>query len=507
MSDSVSPDQDAADAAQLAALGYKPRLTRALGLWSNFAVGFTYLSPLVGVYSVFDYGLATGGPAFFWTIPVVLLGQGLVLLTFAEVASQYPLAGGIYQWAKRLVGPKYAWLSGWMYTWALLVTIASVAYPIATYAGPLLGYQVNHWSTVITCVVVILFSAVINLLGVRRLAFVANIGVFAEVAGTLVLGGYLLFFHHKQPVSVVMHTFGAGGSSGYLGAFLGSCLFAVWIFYGFEACGDIAEEVKDPSRKVPRAMGMTLGVGAVATVVLTLGLILAVPDFGAVISGKSADPLGDVLAASLGTAGSKFALALIVVGFVSCTLAIQAAATRLVYSYARDGVIVGAKWLSKLHPTFHMPPAATAVTAVIPSAFAFLPSATVTRIITFSVVGIYIGFQSVVLASIIGRSRGWKPAGVFTLGRWGWAVNIAALAYGVTAIVVLSIKTPPNGTSFFDRWLVPISVGIVAALGVVYLMVFRPKEQITEEDRSESAAEGSGEAPVATDHSTALTNG
>ena len=480
-----APDaQDEADAAQLAALGYTQKLTRALGLWSNFAVGFTYLSPLVGVYSVFDYGLATGGPSFFWTIPLVLIGQGLVLLTFAEVASQYPLAGGIYQWAKRLVGPKYAWMSGWMYTWALLVTITSVAYPIAKYAGPLFGYAVTDASTIATAVVAILLCAAVNLLGVRRLAFVANIGVMAEVLGTVVLGVYLLVFHHKQDVTVVLHTSGAGANGGYLGAFLASCLFAVWIFYGFEACGDIAEEVKDPSRKVPRAMGMTLGVGAVATVILTLGLILAVPDFGAVISGKSADPLGEVLADSLGTVGSKFALALIVVGFVSCTLAIQAAATRLVYSYARDGVIVGAERLSKLHPTFHMPPAATAVTAVIPAALTLLPSATVTRIITFSVVGIYVGFQSVVLASAIGRARGWKPAGTFRLGRWGWPVNIAALTYGVTAIVVLSVKTPANGDSFFDRWLVPLSVGIVALIGLVYLVIARPEERIADENRS-----------------------
>ncbi len=469
----VSPEvQEAADTARLAALGYSQRLTRALGLWSNFAVGFTYLSPLVGVYSVFDYGLSTGGPAFFWTIPIVLVGQGLVLLTFAEVASEYPLAGGIYQWAKRLVGPRYGWMSGWMYTWALLVTVASVAYPIATYAGPLFGYRVDHATTVATAVCVIVLCAGVNLLGVRRLAFAANIGVAAEVVGTLGLGLYLLFFHRHHGVGVVLHTSGAGASGGYLGAFLASCLFAVWIFYGFEACGDIAEEVKDPSRKVPRAMGMTLAVGAVATVVLTLGVILAVPDFGAVVSGKAADPLGAVLADSLGTVGSKFALALIVIGFVSCTLAIQAAATRLVYSYARDNVIVGAGQLSRLHPSFHMPPAATAVTAVVPAALAFLPSATVTRIITFSVVGIYVGFQSAVLASIIGRARGWRPAGSFRLGRWGWPVNIAALAYGVTAIVVLSVKTPANGTSFFDRWLVPISVALVAAVGVAYLAVF-----------------------------------
>ncbi|MFD6825052.1 amino acid permease [Streptomyces sp. NPDC060085] len=477
-------DQAAADTAQLAALGYRQHLTRALGLWSNFAVGFTYLSPLVGVYSVFNYGLATGGPAFFWTIPIVFLGQGLVMLTFAEVSSQYPLAGGIYQWAKRLVGPRYAWMAGWMYTWALLVTVASVAYPIANYAGPLLGYEVTHVTTVATAVAVIGLCAIVNLLGVRRLAFAANVGVAAEVLGTVGLGLYLLFGHRRHGASALLHTEGAGQTGSYLGAFLASCLFAVWIFYGFEACGDIAEEVKDPSRKVPKAMAMTLGVGAFATVILTMGLVLAVPSFGAVISGASADPIGDVLAVSLGSAGTKVALALIVIGFVSCTLAIQAAATRLVYSFARDGMIIGAGKLSKLHPTFHMPPAATAVTAVIPAAVAFLPSATVTRIITFAVVGIYVGFQSVVLASLIGRAKGWHPAGSFRLGRWGVGVNLAALIYGISAIVVLSIKTPPNGTSFMERWLVPVSVAVVAALGLLYMAVFRPRESVERNDRA-----------------------
>ncbi|MFD9123441.1 amino acid permease [Kitasatospora sp. NPDC059571] len=473
-----SVSQAETDDAQLAALGYRPRLTRALGLWSNFAVGFTYLSPLVGVYSLFDYGLATGGPAFFWTIPVVMLGQLLVLLTFAEVASQYPIAGGVYQWAKHLVGPRYAWLSGWMYTWALLVTIASVAFPIANFAGPLLGYQPTRWNTVATAVAVILFCAVVNLLGVRRLAVVAQFGVLVEVVGTLGLGGWLLLFHRHQSISVVLHTQGAGAGH-YTGAFLAAALFSVWIFYGFEACGDIAEEVQDPSRKIPRAMRMTLGVGGLATVVLTLGLILAVPDLAQVISGQVADPLGLVVG-SLGTVGTKFVLALIVLGFVSCTLAIQAAATRLVYSFARDGMIVGSRRLSNLHPTFHMPPGAIAVTAIIPAAIAFLPSATVSRVITFAVVGIYTGFQSVVLASLIGRSRGWRPAGAFTLGRWGWAVNLGALAYGITAMIVLAIKTPPYGTSFFDRWLVPISVGIIALAGVLYLVLLRPRLRIRE---------------------------
>ena len=121
----MEAEQIRADAAQLAEFGYKQQLTRALGLWSNFSLGFTYLSPVVGVYTLFAFGLATAGPAFIWTIPLVVAGQMLVVLTFGEIASRYPIAGGIYQWSKQLLGDRFAWFAGWYYAWALLVTVAA----------------------------------------------------------------------------------------------------------------------------------------------------------------------------------------------------------------------------------------------------------------------------------------------------------------------------------------------------------------------------------------------
>lgn len=476
--------QQIADERQLASLGYRQQLSRSLGLFSNFAVGFTYLSPVVGVYALFGFGLATGGPAFFWTMPIVIAGQALVVLTFSEVASQFPVAGGIYQWAKRLVGIRYAFLAGWMYTVALLVTVASVAFSANLFVAPLFGYEITTENTVIVAVSIIALGGVLNLLGIRRLAAVARIGLAVEILGSLVLGVFLLLFHRVQPLSVLTDTAGVGGGD-YVGAFLAAALFSVWIFYGFEACGDIAEEVQDPSRKVPRAMQMTLGVGALVSGFITIAFILAVPDIGAVVAGNDVDPIGTILLAAFGEVGSKVALAMVLIAFVSCTIAIQGAAIRLIYSIARDGMVVGSDMLSRVHPRLHMPPGAVAVATVIPAVVTLLPSATVARIITFAVVGIYIGFQSVVLASIIARRRGWRPAGAYQLGRWGMPVNVIALVYGVTAIVVLSIKTPPFGDSFIEQWLVPVSAGLVALSGVIYLIVFRPTQKIRSDARAD----------------------
>lgn len=483
VADSGELEQQLADAALLAELGYNQQLTRAVGLWQNFTVGFTYLSPIAGVYPLFAFGLVTAGASFFWTIPIVLIGQFFVMLSFSEVASAYPIAGGIYQWSKRLVGPRYAWMSGWLYTWALMVTVASITFSANTYAAPLFGYQPTRWNTTGLAVIIIALIAFINLLGVRRLAIFSMIGTVAELIATAGLGVYLLLFHHHRSVTAVFHHQGVS-SHGYTGAFLSAGLFSVWIFYGFEACGDIAEEVKDPSRKIPRAMRMTLGLGGAASALVTLGFIVAVPSLSAAISGADANPIATILQDSLGSVGTKIALSIIVFAFISAALSVQAMAVRLIYSYARDGMLVGSRALSNLHPTFHMPPGAVAVAAIIPAAVTLLPTATVSRIITFAVVGIYLGYASVILACIIGRSRGWTRSGAYSLGRWGMTVNVLALIYGVSTMVVLSIKTPATGTGFFDRWLVPVSVLVVAGLGLLYLAVFRPREHIREDARA-----------------------
>ena len=126
---SVEPAKptDLGDSEHLDVLGYEDSFNRSMTLWANFALGFTYLSPLVGVYSLFAVALTIGGPPSIWWIVIVGAGQLLVSLVFGEVVSQYPIHGGIYPWARRLWGRRYAWMAAWIYIWAMIVTITAVA--------------------------------------------------------------------------------------------------------------------------------------------------------------------------------------------------------------------------------------------------------------------------------------------------------------------------------------------------------------------------------------------
>src|SRR5947209_11189192 len=128
--DGAPASQAARDEQQLASLGYKQELHRSLGLFSNFAVAFSYISVSTGTFALFALGIGTGGPAFFWSWPIVAAGQFLVALGFAELASHYPIAGSIYQWSRRLATPATGWMTGWFYLAATLLTVTAVAFTL-----------------------------------------------------------------------------------------------------------------------------------------------------------------------------------------------------------------------------------------------------------------------------------------------------------------------------------------------------------------------------------------
>lgn len=161
------------DSAQLEALGLKSEFERSMSFWENFSLGFTYLSPVVGVYSVFALAIQAGGPPMIWNYLLVGFGQFLVCLVFGEIVSQSPISGGIYPWALRLVGERWAWISAWVYAWALFTTVAAVAVGGAPFLSQLLGVEFGNTGFIWIAIIMILISTILNLSGTRLLAQVA----------------------------------------------------------------------------------------------------------------------------------------------------------------------------------------------------------------------------------------------------------------------------------------------------------------------------------------------
>ncbi|MFD4258456.1 APC family permease [Streptomyces sp. NPDC058534] len=444
---------------------------KEMGPWANFALGFTYLSPVVSTYTLFGTALADGGPPMIWAFVLAGCGQFLVALVFGEVVAQYPIAGGVYPWARRLWGKRWAWMTGWVYLWALLVTITSVAYGAGPYIAILLGYDATVHTTVLCTIALIVIAVLINYAGTKALSWAALIGFSAELIGALAVGVILLTTHRFHGLDVLFDDYGAAGDGSYLPVFLGAAIIGFYQYYGFEACGDVAEEVAHPGKVIPKAMRRTIYVGGAAATFTCLTLLLAVVDYRAVISGEDSDPVVRVLFDALGETGARLVMAVVLISFLSCTVSLQAAAGRLIYSYARDEMIIGHKLLRKFSPKRAVPEYALLLAAVIPALIAvgsLISTDALTKIVSFAILGIYAAFQMVVLAALRARLKGWRPSGEFRLGRWGLLVNAGALAYGLFAIINISWPRTPD-VPWYDNWIVLLSGGIVVAVGLVYM--------------------------------------
>lgn len=468
----------------------KPQFNRSIGLISNFSLGFTYLSPLTAVYSLFALAVTLAGPPAVWWIPIVACGQLLVALVFGEVASQYPITGGLYPWARRLWGKKYAWIAAWIYLWALVVTITSVAEYTATFVGSLFGYAISAGNMLITSVVLLLLMMAVNMSGTKNLARVARIGFWCEIVSVIALGIYLLLFHRAQPFSVLFDSMGVLAKDGsYQPAFMAAALIGLFMFFGFEACGNVAEEVKNPSKKIPIAMILSIVFGALSAMVSILGYLLASPNLMNIVNGKITDPIPAILNEALGETGATVFIIIAVIAMLSCILSLQAALSRLIFSFSRDQMLPGSTWMSKLSKN-SVPDNAMIVSCLLPvtiCVWVYFQPDNLARITAFAVIGIYISFQMVVLAALRQRLKGWKPAGEWSVGAWGMLVNVMALAYGLCGIWLLA--QPAESSSFIDRWTVLVGLAVVVVSGLVYMVLARPfgRSNAPEDDAIEHA--------------------
>ena len=181
--------------------------------------------------------------------------------------------------------------------------------------------------------------------------------------------------------------------------------------------------------------------------------------------------------------------------FLSAALSQQAALSRLLYSFARDNMLPGSRWLKKLHEEVGgsgaVPRNAMIVACVAPmliTVWLYFKPDSVVAVTAFAVLGIYVCFQMVVLAALRQRIKGWRPAGPWSLGPAGLIVNVLALVYGVAAMVLLAIPGDPS-LGFVDRWIVLIGLAVVLVVGGGYMLAARPygNSEAPEDDAIEVA--------------------
>jgi amino acid transporter len=495
---SATPETHA-DAQDLARFGYKQELRRVLGVYSSFAVAFSYISPSTGIFTLFILGISLAGPAFFWSWPIVVVGQLIIGLNFAEVSSHFPVAGSVYQWTKYLSNRTYAWFTGWIYLFAGLLTVAAVVATVPLVLIPLLN---NVFGTSIgtdldternVAALVLLSTTLLSIFGVRIVAFVNNTGVVFEILGMVVFALVLLLFYHHQSLSVFTDfSYLGSGFNTQAGTFFAAMFLSLFVIYGFDTASTLAEETKNPRKSAPQAvLAAIIGAAVIGTIFL-VAVIIAIPgDMGKFVSdtaaGKNPFPLVTIIESNFPGWAANLYLFVVFAAIYVCCLAIQTSTIRLAFGMGRDGKLPLAKYYNNVNSALHTPVG----TCIVVGVLAGLPLIYYVGAGTIAIGAtgmIYLSYILGNIAILIARLNGWpKDSAPFKLGQWGTIVNILGLIWGIameinflwprnasvggqnpplSALPNLTISGPLGSIPVFEA-----TLGLILIVGAIYYVI------------------------------------
>ena len=502
-----------ADVRDLEKFGYKQELRRALGVYSSFAVAFSYISPSTGIFTLFILGIALAGPFFWWSWPIVVIGQLIIAVNFAEISSHFPVAGSVYQWTKYLSNRTYSWFTGWIYLFAGVLTVAAVVATVPLVLIPLLNNMGMNLGTDAdtnrnVAALVLLSTTLLSIFGVRLVAIVNNTGVVFEILGMVIFALILILFYHHQSVSVFTDT-SYLGTSNQTGTFLAAMFMSLFVIYGFDTASTLAEETKNPRREAPRAVIAAVIGAAIIGAIFLFAVVIAIPgqmsqfvaDTGA---GKYPFPLVTIIEANFPGWAANLYLFVVFAAIYVCCLAIQTSTIRLAFGMARDRKLPLSRVLSTVHPTLHTPIGACVAIGVV----AGLPLIYYAGagLIAIGATGmIYLSYILGNLAILLARLKGWpKEAAPFKLGQWGLWINILGLIWGVAMEVNFlwprnlavgnqnpPVSTLPNLPNLGPIGSIPLFEGTLAVIllvGVIYWAIAQRRAPETSAATAEARA-------------------
>lgn len=411
-----------------------------------------------------------------WVVGGVIAFLGAIC--YSELGINFPSSGGEYVYLTRAFGPAWGFMTGWASFFAgFSAPIATAALAFSEYLGhffPALSQDnarviagSGDWAIrlggaqAVACGLVAAFT-VLNILGVQRVARVQNVLTATKV---LVLLAFI----------VLGFTIGDGNASHFAasatrtvstslpGQFALSLVFVFFAYSGWNAATYVAEELRQPARTLPLAMGIGTALVTALYLVLNFVFVYALP----LEDLKGQEAVGAIAASRLfGPEIAGIFSGLMALSLMSTVNAMITVGPRVYYAMAGNGAFPAIA--AKVHPRFHTPVAAIVAQAVCTMIMTLTPFRELIQYIGFTLY--FFAAMSVASLFIFRQRPGWQKLRVVSfayplfpllfilMGVWVTYQGIVlkpyvALAAGVTLgtgalmyHVRLRSRTPQNPT-------------------------------------------------------------
>ncbi len=451
-------------------------LNRSMSVWSSFTMGFAVVSPVVGLYAIIGVQTVVTGGGWFGALALCLIMQLFVATVYAELASQFPITGGAYKWARLLGGATVGQYAGVIYVCSAIAMLTTTAYTggvwLATFWGSLdnSGASMVLWGAAF-----LLICMVLNLAHVNVFKTLISLGVYAEIVGSFGIALLLFFFFRQHDFSELFQHMGTGTAPSETAAFLAALAIAGWAFIGFDACSTTAGETHQPKRMVPRAVFLALSSVGLVVLFNSAGLILAFDHDELMNASKTADPVTPLIASEFGSWISRPFSGIVMIAFLACGASVVKYTSRIVFAIAREGGMPD--FLS--HVTAAKTPRNAVIFTVVLSGLGLLlglSDGAVAVVIAFGTGGLYAMFAMTTGVGLFARLSGrWNPAlGELKLGIWGLLINGVAFIWAVFEFINIAWPRPYivlGDPSWWELWAIPLVLGSILGITTLRILV------------------------------------
>jgi amino acid transporter len=471
------------DMKDLHKLGYAQQLFREMGGFSNFAISFSIISILTGAILLFGYGLGFAGPiinTFGW--PLVTLFVLTIAASMAELASAYPTAGGLYFWAHRLGGYKWAWVTAWFNMLGQIMITAGIDFAAAIYiAGGinrLFGTQLDTTNTMTmvgVMVVIMIPQVLINIFGIKLTAKLSDFSVYWHIGGVAIMAFLLIAFGKvSQPLSFLFQSgvytdltsftsFAAGNftfpsimmkvlgplyaGGGLTLAFVLGLLQAQWTYTGYDASAHVAEETVMARLNSAWGVFLSVAVSAVVGYIMLLTLTLHIPDIPSTIDPANSPAVLYIVYSNFDNPLFGHIIAIIIaVAMWLCGFSSITSMSRMWFAFARDGGMPGYTLIRQIHPKWRTPAWSIVITSLL-AVLLTIYSAVYSVVVAVSTTALYLAYGIPIYLNARNKMR---KQGEYTtpetapwsLKGWGLVLNWIAIVWIIFITILFSI--PPN---------------------------------------------------------------
>lgn len=360
-------------------------LRRALGTRDAVVIGMGSMIG-AGVFTAIGPAAAAAGNWLLAGLAVAALVAVCNAMSSAWLAALYPESGGTYVYGRRRLGHFWGFLAGWAFVVGKLASCAAMAFTIGAYVWP-----AQARGLAIAAVVVLV---AVNYAGIQRTAMATRM-ILVLTLLVLLVTVVALAGGGRAGTFVGVGTGGPGGIAQAAGFFF-------FAFAGYARIATLGEEVRDPSRTIPRAIPVALGLVLAVYLVVSATALWAA---GPALLASSAAPLASAVEAGRLADLAPVVRAGAAIASVGVLLALIAGISRTGLAMSRGGDLP--RWLSAVHPRHRTPyRAEVTVGAVVVAAISVSDLRGAIAFSSFAVLGYYAVANAAGLTLPRGHARG-----------------------------------------------------------------------------------------------------